>query len=236
MNDTQVSLHGSTVAVSWRDAIRLALRNWPSLFLLPSVVTAIATIVYMSLPTTPVVEATLQTSEQNLQLAINESGAQYVPGTKVVSRQVETGTFVVAATSTSADAALGAVQSIVERVPPNESFLFLLTEAQQLELRSGKQYLEVLKQRLAQRSNAEDVEPALIQAEIASVELRLRELEAFEVPVQTAPVIRAASISTARKPPVRNVTFFAFVATLFLSWMVIYGFESRRLNRLPIHP
>lgn len=220
--------------ISWQDAVRLAIRFWPVLVFVPLIVTATSTLIYMSSPEPNRAIAQLNTSSANMRNAISETEAYTIPGLTIWYDEASTGNIVLVAQALDANVALQAVQSVIARIPPNVAAKTELTPSQLLDLRALRQYLQVLKSRLATGSSTDDIEPALLEQEIALVEGRLRGLEVLDVPAEAVPlIVQEASIVPTRTPPLRNVAFFSLLATLFLTWLIIYSVELRRINRLP---
>jgi hypothetical protein len=222
------------VEISWLDALRLATRFWPALVFIPLVAMAASTAIYMSFPAPSRATAALNTTGSNVRKAISEIETG-VPDVTISYEEVSAGSILLSAQALDSDIALQAVQSIVERVPANVGAASELTLPQLLEVRALRQYLKVLRSKLAAGLPIDEVEPELLQQEINVVELRLRALEASNTTAEAVPLIaRAPSVVPARTPPTRNVVFFSLVATLFFVWLVIYGAELRRINRLPV--
>lgn len=223
--------------ISMRDGLLLALRRWPWLFFVPLIVMAVATVTYLQFPVPNRAIAVLNTDAATMERAIGQADLDKIEGVAVWFEAASSSTMVLTGEAMDADLALSAVQSVIGFVPPNEAIWTVLTPGQLLEMRALREYLRVLEARDAEGSTNDQFDPALMRQELAQVRTRIRNLELSDVPADPIPLIsKEATIVPTRTPPTRNVVIFSLLATLFATWMTIYGLEQRRLNRLADAP
>lgn len=212
------------------EAIRLARTYWLPLALVPILVCATATGLYLRLPllyeARATVPADLSAASTSIGQLTRETGARM--------RVARESNWEVLLTSESEDPEIASetLAEMISSIPASEGETLRLSPAQALELRALEEYRSTLRRTLDDTTDMDSSEPALLRQELALVDSRLSALELHNVAVVgTAPVV-----SPVRRPPATNVAVFSLLATLFATWSAIYLLDRRRVRHLDLGP
>lgn len=216
--------------MSARDALLLAVRKWIWLIAMPMAIALIVSVIYMNLPT-----RASATAELNVNIDLIELYAKPIiddlPASTTVSTAIDNGTLAISAEAPDPEVALAVLNRIIDAAPEPEMPMTSLSEPQALELRALRQYRQYMQHQLA-GPNLDSAMISVLNGEVAATEIRIAYLEARDVPPKAIPKIAQEPVAAAiRRPPLVNVFMFSFLATLFVTWGMIYQIERRRIVR-----
>jgi hypothetical protein len=227
-----------------RDALLLAIRNWPWLVFLPLLIAATITGIYQAIPSTYSATATLNTDLAAVQLAIermnlaeradlslryDQETLGYDQEALGYDQETPSSEIVVTAQAPEQGIALRAVEELIGLIPPNLPAVSMLARDKLLELRAQRQYLKFLQGRLSDRETMDEIGMNFLAQEIELVNRRIAWLGRFGRPAKAVPVVeKGATVVPTRFPPTQNVLVFSYLAVLFTTWIIIYGLEQRR--------